>query len=209
MKLSALVISLVLSLTAVYAQVRISSLSNSGVLVVTNTFSNGVLGVETAEDVTGSWRPCLNSFTTGAVAQVQPVAAGDAAFFRAWVTDLSGGRAGFTNLTRAYGLLEALAGAGAPQEQINWRSEFEGAPAPSVLLSSPHITIADRVGNYFIADKDAHGVRKVRPDGTIVTVAGINLPGNGPDYATMAPACALNAANASGCVATAPSISST
>jgi hypothetical protein len=39
--------------------------------------------------------------------------------------------------------------------------------------------MADRAGNIYIADKEAHGIRKVTPDGLIFTVAGINLPGKG------------------------------
>jgi len=46
--------------------------------------------------------------------------------------------------------------------------------------------MADRAGNYYIADKDAHGIRKIRRDGTIITVAGINSPGDGVD--TLSPA---------------------
>jgi hypothetical protein len=48
------------------------------------------------------------------------------------------------------------------------------------------MAMADRAGNIYIADKDSHGVRKIRPDGTIVTAAGIERPGNGPDSPTPA-----------------------
>jgi len=37
-----------------------------------------------------------------------------------------------------------------------------------------------RVGNIYIADKRAHAIRKVKLDGTIVLVAGINISGSGP-----------------------------
>ena len=55
--------------------------------------------------------------------------------------------------------------------------------------------MADRAGNIYIADKDAHGVRKVRPDGTIVTVAGINSAGKGSDAAMVGTQVALNEPN--------------
>jgi streptogramin lyase len=55
--------------------------------------------------------------------------------------------------------------------------------------------MADWAGNLYIADKDAHSIRKVRPDGTIVTVAGINNLGNGPDAATPGTQVALNEPN--------------
>jgi hypothetical protein len=40
--------------------------------------------------------------------------------------------------------------------------------------------MTERVGNIYIADKRAHAIRKVKLDGTIVTVAGINISGSGP-----------------------------
>ncbi|MBN2508173.1 MAG: hypothetical protein JXQ71_15925 [Verrucomicrobia bacterium] len=187
--------AIALSLATVPAQVRIGSWSATGLMAVTHAFTNGVVGIDWANDPAGPWVPARNVFSTAAVAQAGVALPNTTAFYRAWASDLSGGRTGFTNLTCAYGLLSALAGAGAPQEQINWRPEFEGAPATNVLLSSPHITLGDRAGNYFIADKDAHGIRKVRPDGTIVTVAGVNLPGDGPDGQTNGTACALNGPN--------------
>jgi sugar lactone lactonase YvrE len=39
--------------------------------------------------------------------------------------------------------------------------------------------MADRTGNIYIADKEAHAIRKVTLDGNIHTVAGNNLPGYG------------------------------
>jgi streptogramin lyase len=91
-------------------------------------------------------------------------------------------------------MLTTIAGAGGPQAN-NWRPEFEGGPATAAVLSSPHIALADREGQVFIADKDSHGVRKIRVDGTIVTAAGVNAPGNGPDDLTPATQVALNQPN--------------
>ena len=104
---------------------------------------------------------------------------------------------GFTNLVYSYSTFSTVAGAGgATGSGVNkWSPSFEGGPATSALLSRPHIAMADRAGNIYIADKDAHGIRKVRPDGTIVTVAGINSAGNGPDAATPGTQVALNEPN--------------
>ncbi len=55
--------------------------------------------------------------------------------------------------------------------------------------------MADPAGNIYIADKDAHGVRVLRPDGTIHTAAGMNARGDGPDTETNALQCALNEPN--------------
>src|ERR1041385_1850921 len=105
-----------------------------------------------------------------------------AQFFRGVQFDLSPGRPGFTNLTRAYSLLTTIAGAGGSTDAINkWLPAFEGGPATQALLSRPHIAVGDPAGNIFIADKDSHAVRKVLTNGTIVTVAGINQAGNGSD----------------------------
>jgi len=150
---------------------------------LSGAFANGVAVLERANALETQWQPVKNVFTTSSSAQVSLVVTGATEFYRAQALNLAGGRLGFTNLTRAYGLLTTIAGAGGPQDVNNWRPEFEGGPATNAVLSGPHMTMADRAGNYFIADKDAHGIRKVRPDGTISTVAGINSPGDGTDAA--------------------------
>jgi hypothetical protein len=157
----------------------IASFSPSGAMTTSNAFLNGVCTVERAETVTGPWQPAKNIFSTSAVAQASLVVTGANGFFRALARDLSQGRTGFTNLVRSYGVLTTIAGAGGVQDTNNWLPEFEGAPATNVFLSAPHITMADRAGNLYIADKDAHGIRKVRLDGTIITVAGTSSAGNG------------------------------
>lgn len=171
------------------------ALSRDGTCAVTNAFTNGVCTLRRAESVGGLWRAVVNVFTTSNVARASLEMTGAMGFYRAEALDLSGGRAGFTNLTRAYGLLSTIAGAGGPKDANNWRSEFEGGPATSAVLSGPHIAIADRAGQIYIADKDAHGVRKICLDGTIVTAAGISAPGDGPDEDTVATECALNQPN--------------
>jgi hypothetical protein len=41
-----------------------------------------------------------------------------------------------------------------------------------VEFSEPHMAMDDIWGNVYVADKNAHAIRKIRPDGTVVTVAG-------------------------------------
>jgi sugar lactone lactonase YvrE len=178
------------------AQFHFTTFTRYGALAFGGTFSNGVCTVETAEEVTGPWRPEINLFTTSAVAQASLVRTGSTTFYRALAVDLSNGRAGFTNLVQSYGLLTTIAGAGGTDAAINkWLPEFEGGPATSALLSRPHIAMADASGNVFIADKESHAIRKVTPDGLIHTVAGINSAGDGPDEPTPATESALNGPN--------------
>jgi DNA-binding beta-propeller fold protein YncE len=157
------------------------SASPSGAVMLGGTFTNGVCILERAEEATGPWLPEKNVFTTSAVARADVHVAGARSFHRALARDLGGGRAGFTNLTLAYGALTTIAGAGGIQDVNNWRPEFEGEPATTALLSGPHMAMADAAGQIFIADKDAHGIRKIRLDGTLVTVAGTKEAGNGTD----------------------------
>jgi sugar lactone lactonase YvrE len=143
-------------------------------------------------DTNVAWVPLKNVFTTNANASFN-VPANDSAFYRAVGFDLLPGRAGFTNLTRAYSLLTAVAGAGGiGTDGVNkWLPEFEGGPATNALLSRPHMAQADAAGNIYIADKDGHAIRKVLTNGVIITVAGVNSPGNGPDELTPATEAAL------------------
>jgi hypothetical protein len=87
----------------------------------------------------------------------------------------------YEELVRSFGLLDTLAGKGASENDNGWRLEFEGKPAVEAELSEPHMALGDDAGNTYIADKDAHGIRKVASDGTIRTVAGTSAPGNGAD----------------------------
>ncbi|MDB6035206.1 MAG: hypothetical protein JWM16_5544 [Verrucomicrobiales bacterium] len=104
-------------------------------------------------------------------------------FYRPLGVDLSPGGLGFSNLVASYSLLTTIAGAGGVTGAgVNkWNTSFEGSAATNAQLSRPHIAMTDGAGNIFIADKDAHGIRKVRIDGTIVTVAGTSIQGNGTD----------------------------
>jgi sugar lactone lactonase YvrE len=53
----------------------------------------------------------------------------------------------------------------------------EGSTATSAELNAPRGLALDRAGNLFIADSANHRVRKLTPDGTIVTVSGTGVPG--------------------------------
>lgn len=52
-----------------------------------------------------------------------------------------------------------------------WKAQYEGGPAIEAELSRPHFAMADAAGSVYIADKDAHAIRKVTPQGVITTVA--------------------------------------
>ncbi|MDG2382013.1 MAG: PEP-CTERM sorting domain-containing protein [Pirellulaceae bacterium] len=89
----------------------------------------------------------------------------------------------FDDLLDSYGVLETVAGTGLIREKTvnGWRSEMEGGSATEAELSRPHMTMADASGNLYIADKDAHAIRLVTPDGAIHTIAGTNLAGYNGD----------------------------
>ncbi|MCB1096411.1 MAG: hypothetical protein KDN22_12615 [Verrucomicrobiae bacterium] len=88
-------------------------------------------------------------------------------------------------LIYSYGNLETAAGIGVREEKevdgttvLNlWLSEFEGAQATTIELSNPHMTMADRAGNLYIADKESHSILKVDTQGVVTTVAGTHGPG--------------------------------
>ncbi len=54
-------------------------------------------------------------------------------------------------------------------------NDAEGLPALQAELSEPHSAMADVRGRIFVADKNAHAIRRIDPDGNIHTVAGMNL----------------------------------
>lgn len=53
----------------------------------------------------------------------------------------------------------------------------DGRPAVSAPLVLPGGLAADRFGALYISDTGAHSIRKILPDGTITTIAGVGLPG--------------------------------
>lgn len=189
-----------ITLPAQTADFQFSRFTTSGAMVFDGAFTNGIVTIESVASVNGSpisWQPQKNIFSTNEVAATQLKLTNDSAFYRALAVDLSGGRYGFTNLIKSFSTLTTIAGAGGSTGAgVNkWQSAFENGPATSALLSRPHIAMSDSAGNIFIADKDAHAVRKVRPDGTIATVAGTSIAGNGPDMSTRGTLVALNEPN--------------
>lgn len=94
----------------------------------------------------------------------------------------------FERLVARYDVLSTIAGKGAVRDLGNeWSPSFEGGPATAAELSRPHMAMADSLGRVFIADKEAHAIRRVDLDGTIHTVAGtgeVGDDGDGPGLAT-------------------------
>lgn len=183
---------------AVAATVRVGALDlETGDLAVEGSFTNGAVTMERTSALGEDWEPVRNAFTTNAstAVAVAPDPA-PAAFYRTTAWDFSGGAAGFTNVTQAYGLLTPVAGAGSAGNDSNeWQPAFENGPATNARLSTPHIAIGNRAGEVFIADKDAHAVRKVTTNGLLLTVAGINAAGNGADAESTATNTALSSPN--------------
>lgn len=89
----------------------------------------------------------------------------------------------FLAFVESYGAIETVAGAGLvdAEGRSDWQAHFEGGPARSAELSRPHTAMADAAGRIYIADKDAHAIRRVELDGTIHTHAGVNVAGDDGD----------------------------
>lgn len=89
----------------------------------------------------------------------------------------------FQNFADSYGLLTTVAGKGELDNtgEIGWLPEYENGDAVDAELTRPHFAMADSNGNIYIADKDAHGIRKVTADGKIYTIAGTNVAGYNGD----------------------------
>lgn len=81
-------------------------------------------------------------------------------------------------LQSSYRQLEWVAGLGGetPDNGNEW-NDAEGLPARQAELSEPHSAMADLDGNIYVADKNAHAIRRINQDGTLTTVAGVNLEG--------------------------------
>src|SRR5436190_17635507 len=117
-----------LALTAVQADsaFRITTLAPSGGLSWTNALVPGVCTLESASSWQ-IWTASLNVYSTSSTGQITaPFNAGNI-FFRLRSVDVSPTPAGFTNLIRAYGLLETLAGTGAGRTDLvsYWLPPFE------------------------------------------------------------------------------------
>lgn len=151
-------------------------------------FPEGILTLETASSPIGPWNALLNQYTSNAVGQILSPAPGPATgFYRTRAWDIMPAADGVTGLLEAYGLLTTVAGAGGVTADVNkWDASFEGGLATDALLSNPHFAMADGTGNIYIADKQAHAIRKVLLDGTIVTAAGTGKQGDGTDKVALA-----------------------
>jgi hypothetical protein len=92
------------------------------------------------------------------------------------------GQREFEAVRDGFSVLATLAGVGLVGDDSNdWDPACEGALAVDCELSTPHDAMGDADGNTYIADKEAHAIRKVTPDGVITTVAGMNEPGDDGD----------------------------
>jgi len=89
----------------------------------------------------------------------------------------------FERLVAMYGILDTICGTGELGDAgLNlWQPSFEGAMAVDVELSRPHNALSDDAGTIYIADKEAHGIRKITLDGRLHTVAGTNEIGDDGD----------------------------
>ncbi|HEY0456163.1 MAG TPA: hypothetical protein VGE41_07280 [Verrucomicrobiae bacterium] len=165
-------------------------------LSVTNAFSNGVVTVEAAPSLNGPWVAVKNAFSLASEVQLQLQPLEDDGFYRALMVDLTDFD-GVDNLFQSYGDLSTVAGSGNITciSCYSWNSNFEGGFATNAALSSPHITMADRAGNLYIADKRAHAIRKVTLDGRIHTVAGTSIGGYGDTNPAPATTIQLNNPN--------------
>ncbi|MCC6620188.1 MAG: hypothetical protein IT385_02975 [Deltaproteobacteria bacterium] len=86
------------------------------------------------------------------------------------------------DLVGRYNLLVTVAGRGQQRDEgVEWSPLYEGGEARACELSRPHMAMGDAAGNIYIADKEAHAVRRVSPVGVVTTVAGTNVPGDDGD----------------------------
>jgi len=111
------------------------------------------------------WRPLLGLALIGAALAEE---------------DPSPGETEFQRVLSSFGQINTIAGNGAADNCNDWNSAtMEGGQATGADLSRPHMAQADAAGNVYIADKEGHAIRLVKPDGTIHTIAGSGVRGNG------------------------------
>ncbi len=81
-----------------------------------------------------------------------------------------------------FGVMTTVAGKGdiGTKGANGWQSSYEGGDPLDAELSRPHMTMADDSGVLYIADKDAHAVRKIE-GGAIITIAGTGQAGDDGD----------------------------
>ena len=81
------------------------------------------------------------------------------------------------DLKAQYRYVEILGGLGLGNGDLNpneW-NHAEGLPAVEAELSEPHSAMQDIYGRVYLADKNANAIRRIDTDGTIHTVAGMNM----------------------------------
>lgn len=175
---------------------KIVDIKDGKLTIFQNHYEFGVCVLLRSDALVSEWAPVQNKFLTGEFVEFQIEFDKPVCFYRSLCLEISPTPQGFTNLIKAYGILTTIAGAGGTGDDVNkWNPEFEGGLAVNALLSRPHIAMADRYGNIYIADKGAHAIRKVDREGRIHTIAGINSPGDGSDDPTPAKQVALNQPN--------------
>ena len=96
---------------------------------------------------------------------------------------MAGVCAQWQSFSQSYNLLTTVAGQGGNcSSDVNgWLKEYEAISAVRADLSSPHMAMADSMGNIYIADKDTHAIRKIDVKGIITTIAGTSAMGDGQD----------------------------
>jgi len=59
----------------------------------------------------------------------------------------------------------------------NWKSAWIDGQSEQASFCRPTDVVADESGALYVADEGCHVIRKIRPDGTVITVAGVGIPG--------------------------------
>lgn len=103
----------------------------------------------------------------------------------------------FDEIKAGFGRLHTIAGRALIDSNggNDWDETYEGGRAVDAELSEAHNAQADVFGNVYIADKDSHSIRVVRPDGRIWRLAGTNVAGNGDDQPQPGRSCPLASPN--------------
>ena len=189
MKFTWLGVLLALGAAHAAAAFQVTTFNRDGLLLWTNALTPGICTVQTATQASGPWTMGPNAFATNSVGGLTLTIGPGPRFERLLAVDVSATPQGFTNLISSYGILETVAGTGLGRtDNVSyWSAAYEGGPAAAAALSRPHIAMADRFGNIYIADKNSHSILKIASDGTIHTHAGTHLGGfngEGPAPAT-------------------------
>lgn len=94
----------------------------------------------------------------------------------------------FAKVLASFGNLSTVAGTAQVDGggDNGWQASMENGLATNAELSRPHMAMSDVAGIIYIADKDAHAIRRINLDGNIETVAGTNNAGfNGDGMGTL------------------------